>query len=277
VSIAVPTVIAPGDVNHRTCGRTLRQAADVRDVLDQLEVATADLVAGLLDADLSVPSLLPGWSRLSIACHLRYGAEALQWMTDDTLLGRPTSYYPEGRAAQRPMTLVARWSESDSDVVTSLAGESRRLHELWRAVDDWELPVIEPPENPDLGAVPLRLLALARLTEVEVHGTDLGIGLGPWSDVFVHKVLPMRLEWLNTRRSNHRDVDMSVQASWHLVATDMEVSQVVTVDGPSVVSRPGDDADVRIVGTAAELLALLLGRAPTGFAPAEFTWALPGP
>lgn len=70
---------------------------------------------------------------------------------------------------------------------------------------------------------------------------------------------------------------MSVEASWHLVATDMEVSQVVTVDGPSVVSRPGDDADVQILGTAAELLALLLGRAPTGFAPAEFTRALPGP
>lgn len=249
----------------------------MREVLDQLERSTAQVVAALLAADLHVPSLLPGWSRLTVACHLRYGAEALRWMTDDTLGGRRTSYYPDGRAAQRPLTLVPRPTESAPDVATSFADESRRLHEVWRAVNDWDVTVMEPPDNPDLGSIPLKRLALARLTEVEVHGTDLGVGLGPWSDVFVRHVLPMRLEWLNTRRSNHREVDTSVRASWLLAATDMEVSQVVTVDGASVASGPGDDADTRIVGTGAELLALLLGRAPMGFAPAEFTRALPGP
>lgn len=255
----------------------LRQAWDVRPVLDQLERSTAEVVAALLGADLDVASLLPGWSRLTIACHLRYGAEALRWMTDDALGGRPTSYYPDGRAAQRPATLVVRPGESGPEVVASLADASRRLHELWRGVHDWQVAVIEPPDNPDLGSIPLERLALARLTEVEVHGTDLGLDLGPWSDVLVRHVLPMRLDWLNTRRSNHRDVDTSIRASWLLVATDMEVSQVVTVDGPSVVSRPGDEADTRIVGTAAELLALLLGRAPSGFAPPDFALAFPGP
>jgi uncharacterized protein (TIGR03083 family) len=255
----------------------LLQASDVRPVLDQLERSTAEVVAALVDADLEVPSLLPDWSRLTIACHLRYGAEALRRMTEDSLGGRPTSYYPNGRTAQRPMTLMTRPGESGPDVVVCLADASRWLHELWRAVDDWHVTVIEPPDNPDLGSIPLERLVLARLTEVEVHGTDLGLDLGPWSDVFVRHVLPMRLDWLNTRRSNHRDVDTSIRASWLLVATDMEVSQVVTVDGPSVASRPGDDADTQIVGTAAELLALLLGRAPTGFAPQDFALAFPGP
>lgn len=82
---------------------------------------------------------------------------------------------------------------------------------------------------------------------------------------------------MNTRRSNHREVDRTIRASWQLVATDMEVSQVVAVDGESVVSQAGDTADSTITGTGVELLALLLGRAPTGFAPDDFRRALPGP
>jgi maleylpyruvate isomerase len=249
----------------------------VQDVLDQLDHATAGVVAALGDTDLDAPSLLPGWSRLTIACHLRYGAEALRWMTHDALAGRPTSYYPDGRATQRPVTLVPRQDESSADVVTSLRQESEALHEDWRTVKEWAIPVVEPPDNPDLGPVELRRLALARLTEVEVQSTDLGLGLGPWSETFVRQVLPMRLEWLTTRRSNHRDVDTTIHASWLLVATDMTVSQVVTVDGPTVASRSGDTADTTIMGTGAELLALLLGRAPAGFAPDDFSRALPGP
>lgn len=200
-------------------------------------------------------------------------------MTLDTLDGRPTSYYPGGRAAQRPSTIVPRPGETPVDVILSLRDSSEALLMVWLDdVDDWSMPVTEPPDNPDLGTVPLSRLALARLTEVEVHGTDLGIaGLDSWSDVLVRHVLPMRLEWLNTRRSNHREVDTSVRASWVLRATDLPVSQVITVDGDSVTSEPGEDADEVITGTGAELLALLLGRAPAGFAPPEFSRALPGP
>jgi uncharacterized protein (TIGR03083 family) len=249
----------------------------VRDVLDQIERATEGVVSALEATDLDAPSLLSGWSRVTIACHLRYGAEALRWMTEDALGGRPTSYYPEGRAAQRPTTLVPRRGESSAEVVASLRETSGLLHATWRGVEDWTVPVVEPPDNPDLGPVELRRLALARLTEVEVHGTDLGVGFGPWSEMFVRSVLPMRLDWLNCRRSYHRDVDTSIRASWLLVATDMAISQVVAVDGPTVVSRPGDSAEVTIRGTGAELLALLLGRAPAGFAPDDFNRALPGP
>jgi len=247
------------------------------DVLGQLDSATTDVLAALDDADLEAPSLLPGWSVLTIACHLRYGAQALRWMTRDAIAGKPTSYYPAGRASQRPMTLVPNEDESSDAVVTSLHRESDALLEGWRAVDDWATRVVEPPDNPDLGPIELRRLALARLTEVEVHGTDLGLGLGLWSDVLVRQVLPMRLDWLNIRRSNHRQVDEAIRTSWLLVATDMDVSQVVAVDGPHVVSQPGDTADTTIVGTGAELLSLLLGRAPEGFAPADFSRALPGP
>lgn len=262
-------------MHRRSPGVTL---SDVQDVLDQLERSTTRLCTALAAShDLEAPSLLPGWSQLTIACHLRYGGEAFAWMTRDALAGVPTSYYPDGRSVQRPTTLVARPEESSTDVVASLRKVSDELHSEWQAVDNWDVRVTEPPENPDLGTMALRRLPLARLTEVEVHGTDLGLGLGPWSDVFVRHVLPMRLEWLSARRSNHKDVDTAIKTSWRLVAEDMDLSYVIAVDGPNVVSEPGDAAAATISGTGAELLALLLGRAPDGFAPAEFGRAFPGP
>ncbi len=47
----------------------------------------------------------------------------------------------------------------------------------------------------------------SELTELEVHGGDLAIGLDDWSELFVRVALPTRLHWLNTRRSNHRAFD----------------------------------------------------------------------
>ena len=43
---------------------------------------TADIVSALAAmGSLSAPSRLPGWSRLTVACHLRYGAIASRRMT----------------------------------------------------------------------------------------------------------------------------------------------------------------------------------------------------
>ena len=243
-------------------------------VLDAISAATDRVCHALAGTDLSAPSSLPGWSRLTIACHLRYGAEALHRMTLDALAGQPASYYPLGRDEQRPGTLVPRGA--DDDVVASLRAESDRLHEVWATVEDWSLVVREPADNADLGDVPLRRLALARLTEVEVHGTDLDVGLGPWSRTLVTKVLPMRLEWLNTRRSNHRAVDESITASWLLRATDLDLSWRIDVDGARVQSAPStDERGATVVErSGADLLGMLLGRVR---GPADLHAALPGP
>ncbi len=63
---------------------------------------TTESLRSLDDAALRSPSLLPGWSRLTVACHLRFGAEALLPMTRDALAGKETAYYPQGRERQRP-------------------------------------------------------------------------------------------------------------------------------------------------------------------------------
>jgi maleylpyruvate isomerase len=240
-----------------------RPKVAVRGVAQRTREITESL-RSLEDAALRSESLLPGWSRLTVACHLRFGAEALLRMTRDALAGKETAYYPQGRERQRPATLEPRPAESPQDVVESLAHSSQNLDDVWRLVGDdaWETPVVEPAGNPVLGTLPLHRVTLMRWTEVEVHGTDLGLGLSDWSDDFVTAALPMRLAWLNTRRTNYRAVDESVQGAWLLEPTGNE-AWLVRVDGTVVSSSPaivGTTSDVTFSGSSRDLLALLLGR-----------------
>jgi uncharacterized protein (TIGR03083 family) len=220
---------------------------------------------GELDTDgLLSPSSLPGWSRLTIACHLRYGARALSRMTADAVAGRPTAYYPLGRADQRPGTLEPAPGEEPAGVVASLDEASAALTEDWRSLapGGWGLPVLEPAGQVDLGPTTIATLVLLRLTEVEVHGTDLDLGLPPWGRLFVTTALPFRLSWLGTRRSNHRAVDDAIRGSWLLVSSDGP-TWFVAVDDDGVRSEPATDgttANATIEGPGVDLLALLLGR-----------------
>lgn len=254
---------------------------------------TAALVERLDQLDdeaLAGPSELEGWNRLTIVCHLRYGASALLRMTQDVVAGRETAYYPDGRAQQRPGTLSPLPGESPGHVVSSLAAIAAELDDLWSRLHsrDWAREIVEPPANRDLGSVPLARLALSRLLEVEVHGTDLGIGLPDWSPLLVEVALPTRLHWLATRRTNHRDFARSLRGSW-LLAADDGPTWLVSVDGELVKSRPAHASSEHpssvIEGTSRDLLALLLGRPPlqalrvTGDVAfgASFSAAFPGP
>ena len=119
------------------------------DVAAAVARRTDDVVRGLrgLDAQsLTAPSLLPDWSRLTIACHLRFGATALVRMTSDALEGRTTCYYPAGRPGERPGTLVPGPGESAAAVVEAFAGASEELQRGWSSLADeaWTIDVVEP-------------------------------------------------------------------------------------------------------------------------------------
>jgi hypothetical protein len=207
---------------------------------------------------------LPTWSRLTIACHLRYGAHALVRMTAAALAGEATSYYPEGRDAQRDATLSPGPGESPAEVVDALGTVNEQLYGAWSRLSsgDWPVQVREPPGNADLGQMTLVRLALLRLSEIEVHGSDLGLGLDDWSDLFVQASLPFRLDWLNHRRANHRAFDEGVEGSWLLTASDGP-TYLVSVHDAEVAARPAyptTPADAVISGTSRDLLSLLLGR-----------------
>ncbi len=53
----------------------------------------------------------------TIACHLRYGVGTLAPMTEAALRGSLVAFYPEGRARQRPATLVPRPGEPPHQAV----------------------------------------------------------------------------------------------------------------------------------------------------------------
>ena len=104
--------------------------ATSRRVADAVIQRTRNIVeslSGLDDDELQGPSGLPEWSRLTIACHLRFGAGTLSRMTRSALQGVPVAYYPEGREVQRGGTLVPLAGESPQDVVNSLARLSEEL------------------------------------------------------------------------------------------------------------------------------------------------------
>jgi hypothetical protein len=62
----------------------------VRGVAERTREITESL-RSLDDGANRSPSLLPGWSRLTVACHLRFGAEALLRMTRDARAGKETA------------------------------------------------------------------------------------------------------------------------------------------------------------------------------------------
>jgi uncharacterized protein (TIGR03083 family) len=212
------------------------------------------------DEELLAPSTLPGWDRLTVVCHLRYGTTALARKTQAALDGRTAAYYPEGRSRQRPGTLLPAPGETPSDAVASLGRHSADLHALWSGLteEQWRLDVVEPPDNPDLGTLPLARLPVLHLTEVEVHGSDLDVGLADWSHTFIELALPFRLDRLNTRPG---PTD-GTEGSWLLVATDGPAYLVTVADG-SVRAHPASPttpADAVIEASERDLLALLLDR-----------------
>lgn len=247
-------------MSARVDGAALADAVAAR----HREVAAA--LVGLDQLDLLEGSRLPGWNRLTIACHLRYGANASRRMTEDTVAGRQAAFYPLGRAEQRAATLEPGPNETPAGVIASLDEESCRLDKLWATIghDHWQLSVNEPEDNQDLGSVTLWTVAILRLTEVEVHGYDLDLNLSPWSTTFVSAALPMRLNWLPSRRSNHRSVGESVDGTWAFVRTDGPSFLIESRGGRVEVSESltAPPADAAFVGTGDQLLRFILGRAP---------------
>ncbi|MGO9344713.1 MAG: maleylpyruvate isomerase N-terminal domain-containing protein [Acidimicrobiales bacterium] len=251
---------------------------------------TADIVSALeAIGSLSTPTRLPDWTRLTVACHLRYGAIASNKMTRDTLSGLEASFYPGGRSVQRPGTLVPDPGEDEQQVVASLGEEGAKLHDLWARLSEseWQTAAREPADNLDLGETTIVGLALLRLTEVEVHGSDLEVGLDDWSDVFVKSALPFRIGRLASPRSMRRAVESGVRGSWTLVGTDGP-NWRISVSGDEVTIEPVDlpvRSDAVIEAMSRDLLAMLLGRplragrierGDTGLA-REFSRAFPGP
>ncbi len=243
-------------------------------------------LAALSDDDLRAPSRLPDWSRLTLVCHIRFGAEAIDRMVRAALKGERTLFYPGGRAETRPGTLVPADGESPHDVVASFVANCDRLNEALAMVDDWTIVHHEPDGQQDLGPQSLYALAVLRLTEVDVHAVDLDIGIERWSDTFAAVGLPLRIDRLSKRLANTPEAASPRPTGTWLLRADEGPTYAVTSTVDGIVTRPAtplESVDGVIDASSRDLIALMLGRDCEGdvvysndFA-RSFTEAFPGP
>jgi Mycothiol maleylpyruvate isomerase N-terminal domain len=156
------------------------RAAELARVASQRTRRLVTTLRQLDEAAFAAPSRLPGSSRLTIVCHLRYGHHALLRMTHDSLAGRATAYYPEGRSSQRPATLHPGPGEQPTEILDDWQAAAEELDRVWSGLDDaqWATEVVEPAGRADLGTVPLGRLALARI-EPGPAGSAVGSTLPP--------------------------------------------------------------------------------------------------
>ncbi|MEY2472421.1 MAG: maleylpyruvate isomerase [Actinomycetota bacterium] len=216
------------------------------------------------DERLRAQTLLPGWDRLTIVCHIRYGAEAVNAMVRAGLAGEPALYYPGGRVEQRPGTLHPGPHETPQGVVASFAARCAELDATLATLrdDDFAIEVHEPAGAFDLGTQTIEQLLTLRLTEVEVHAGDLLLGLDKWSDTFVEAGLPLRFERLATRLANQPPIDTSYEGTWLLRTTEGD-AWTVTLEPRRAEVRMADydtRSDATITASRRDMLALLLGR-----------------
>jgi maleylpyruvate isomerase len=256
-------------------------------LLSALDHATDALSASLtrLPADaLDGPSLLEGWRRAHVLSHLTNVAEALTRMTGDALAGKPTVMYRGGRA-QRDADIETTATTRQPELIDGFRRSSDRLLSTWRrvAANHWTTPV----EQPEFGTIQLGRLVALRLTEVEVHHSDLALGFGPrrWSRDFTHTCLPLRVAAL-ARMRRRPDADHAIRGTWLLVCDDLARQWRVEADGDAIdITETGARADTVFRGTANDLVAFLLGRQDPAMLAVEgdaarartFKRAFPGP
>jgi maleylpyruvate isomerase len=212
------------------------------------EARVLGFVAHLDDDALAAPSRLPGWDRAHVVGHLARNADALQNLVTWARTGIETPMYAsveqradgiEEAAAQDPDTLR-------SDVVAA----SERLLTALDALGDetWDAPIRTARGRPITAAE----IPWMRVRENWVHAVDLGTG-ATLADMPARAVDRLVDEVAGGLAG--RDDCPAVT----LTATDRDPGRHWTI-GPE-----GDGTEVS--GTAAELLAWLIGREPGDYPP----------
>ena len=182
--------------------------------LHALRASTADLLNALqgvqwADADLTAPSLCPGWTRGHILTHLARNADGITATLAGALRGEIVARYPDG------------WDARNKDIddgagrplavqVADLRDSAERLDRVFGAIgeaDGWQLPTAE---DKDAGH-----WAFARLREVEIHRVDLDHGYTPdrWPPLLVSRLLPDAAETLGKRTSEALRVEVTEAGS----------------------------------------------------------------
>ncbi|AGP58716.1 maleylpyruvate isomerase family mycothiol-dependent enzyme [Streptomyces rapamycinicus] len=218
-----------------------RDAAAVQEATDRLLTA----VAALDEASLTRPSELPGWTRGHVLAHLARNADAMVNLLTWARTGEETPMYPDAetrdadirRDADRPLAVHL------DDLRTS----ATRFDAAVAALPPERLPYEVTPR----GGVrePAAGLPLRRLTEVELHHVDLGVGrtVTDLPATFVESLLTVLI---GTRFAGRPDIPPL------RLATGPGEADVRHTGRPAA---PGE-SPVTVTGSPAALLGWLTGR-----------------
>lgn len=220
--------------------RTALPLTHLRELAGSEAALSADL-AGRDQSWASGPSALPGWTRAHVVAHLAGNALGLLNLARWAATGVETPMYAsvEERTAEIERRAALAWTE--------LLAEARSCAESLR-------PALEQLTEP-LAARTLRLgsgaeihaweLPAVRIREIEIHRVDLGAEYRPvdWTPAFTVRTLDQVVPFFRSRRE--------VPAQY-LRCTDTGRCWQVGDGGPD------------LLGTEADLLAWLLGRAHPG-------------
>ena len=148
-----------------------------RQVSDELDTATQrllDEVRLLSEAELRAASLVPGWSRAHVLAHLARGADATRGLLIGARAGRDLQAYPSYQA--RDAAINASAAARAEDLKADVADSAMALRTVARQLPDqaWSYQVLGLSGT----RFPASQLLVRRLTEVELHHCDLGIGYG---------------------------------------------------------------------------------------------------
>jgi maleylpyruvate isomerase len=184
-------------------------------------------------------SRLPGWTRAHVATHLARQADAFSHLVDGALAGERREMY--AGSEQRDAEIDAGADRTGLELQVDLDTSAGRLAERFDRVEEaqaWEAVVVLRGGQ----QVAIRMLPVARLSEVVLHHVDLdiGFGLGDVDD----ETADLLLEWCALRLTNRAGVPrLQISSTSGLNAT-----------------VPGDGPDVSVHGSSAQLVGWLTGR-----------------
>jgi len=168
-----------------------------RQLSDQIDQATQrllDVSRVIPEAELRVPSLLPGWTRAHVLAHVARGADAMRNLLIGARTGQDRPAYASEEARDADIERGARVTAKV--LLADLADSAMALRTMARRLPDeaWRVPVRLAGSAP----FPAAELLTRRLVEVELHHCDLDAGYGPadWPAAFAAMELaePMRAQ-----------------------------------------------------------------------------------
>ncbi|MEV4513320.1 maleylpyruvate isomerase family mycothiol-dependent enzyme [Dactylosporangium sp. NPDC049525] len=218
------------------------------------EAFVAATVAGLDDADLGGPSLLPGWTRAHVIGHLARNAEALGRLAAWARTGVETPMYrdPQQRAAEIAASAGAPAAVLRDDLRKTAAALDAALGELDH--DTWLAPVRSATGR----TIRASEIPWLRVREVYLHAVDLGAPPGTVPGDVVDALLDDIVPALTTR-----------DGCPAVLIRPADRTRVWALGGATT---GVDDAAITVRGTAADALAWLVGRADDPTRPQPPRW-----